>query len=59
MAGGLSQVEAGVCREIVARAPRLLDDLRRYVETPTGPGASASVDELRDVMRRRLEGLGA
>jgi len=59
MTAALSELERKIVADIGARAPRLMADLRRFVETPTGPGATEGLDELRQAMRQRLEALGA
>ncbi len=56
---GLSGREQELCRRIRAAEDRLLDDLRRMVEIPTGTGYEPGLDECRAYMTGRLGALGA
>ena len=55
----LSGEESKVCAAIERRAERMLADLRRYVEIPTGHNHSAGLDEQRGLVVERLAALGA
>lgn len=55
----LSGAEERVCRLIAARERELLEDLRLHVETPTGGGNAAGLDETRGRFTSRLRALGA
>jgi len=51
--------ERRVCDLIDRRADFLLDDLKRHVNTPTGPGGSAGIETSRAVFTERMKKLGA
>lgn len=55
----LSGLEQRLTSEIVARRGALLEDLRLEVQTPTGPGHTAGLDETRGRLTGRLAALGA
>ncbi len=55
----LTATESKVCALIERRASFLLDDLRLHVETPTGGGHRAGLDETRERFVGRLAALGA
>lgn len=55
----LSGQESKVCAAIEARAGRMLADLRRYVDIPTGHNHAAGLDEQRGLIVDRMAALGA
>ncbi len=55
----LSAMEQRVCAAIERRRSALLEDLSLHVAIPTGPGASASLDETRERFTQRLRAIGA
>jgi glutamate carboxypeptidase len=55
----LSSIEQRVCDRIIARRAALIDDLRRLVNIPTGPGSHDGLNETREVLTTRLAKLGA
>lgn len=56
---GLSTEERRVCEGIRARRSEMLEDLRRLVEIPTGPGGERGLEETRGIFAGRLSRLGA
>lgn len=59
----VSEAESKVCRSIVERRDRLLDDLQRLVALPTGGGdygrVRSDVEQTRDLLTTRFAALGA
>ncbi len=55
----LSAAERALCAHIDARGDELLAQLSEYVAIPTGRGWAPGLEQLRGVLRRRLEALGA
>ncbi|MEO1007977.1 MAG: M20/M25/M40 family metallo-hydrolase [Planctomycetota bacterium] len=55
----LSDAERRLCGIIAGKSAFLLEDLRRHIETPTGPGGLAGIDESRGVFAERMHTLGA
>jgi glutamate carboxypeptidase len=55
----LTTQEQRLCAEISRRAGALLDDLRLFVEIPTGTGYTPGLDETRGLLLERCRALGA
>jgi glutamate carboxypeptidase len=55
----LSSQEQRVCGLIAARRSVMLEELRRLVNIPTGPGSEGGLDETRQLLTGRLAKLGA
>lgn len=55
----LSAVEERLVRDIAARARDLLDDLRLFVNIPTGLNHTPGLDETRERLTARLRAIGA
>lgn len=55
----LSSLEQKVCANIATRYEALLEDLRRHVGLPTGPGDANALDDSRGLLTARLVALGA
>jgi glutamate carboxypeptidase len=55
----LTREERSACDIIESKAGFLLDDLRRHVETPTGPGGGEGIEATRQVFTERMAKLGA
>jgi glutamate carboxypeptidase len=55
----LTSSESNLCQRITQRHTALLEDLKRHVELPTGPGGFAALDETRAIFHSRLAKLGA
>lgn len=58
-AAAMTSLESKVCASLASRAPNLLADLERYVAIPTGHNHKPGLDELRGLVTRRCEALGA
>ncbi len=58
-AATLTVLESKVCDSLARRASNLLNDLERYVTIPTGHNHKPGLDELRGLVTRRCESLGA
>jgi glutamate carboxypeptidase len=55
----LTSQEQRVCSLIAARRGLMLEELRRLVNIPTGPGSAGGLDETRGLLVDRLSKLGA
>ncbi len=55
----LTAEERQACDIIESKAGFLLEDLKRHVETPTGPGGGEGIDATRRVFADRMKKLGA
>lgn len=55
----LTQMQQHVCRLIAQRSRRLLEDLQRHVEIPTGRNHTPGLDESRGLFAGRCRQLGA
>ena len=55
----LTEQERRVCALIAERSDFLLEDLRRHVETPTGPGGAEGIAWSRDIFTERMRTIGA
>lgn len=54
----LSALEVDLRARVSRRAGAMLEDLRRFVAIPTGPGGAAGLNELRGLMCDRLAAVG-
>lgn len=55
----LTEAERRACDLIEHRASILLEDLRKHVETPTGPGGATGIEASRKELTDRMQRLGA
>ncbi|UYV13915.1 MAG: M20/M25/M40 family metallo-hydrolase [Phycisphaera sp.] len=55
----LTNEERRTCDLIESRASLLLEDLKRHVETPTGPGGGEGIKATRAIFTERMKKLGA
>ena len=55
----LSELETRLCAAVTSRRGKLLEDLRRHVDTPTGPGSAGGLEATRNEFSQRLSALGA
>ena len=55
----LTTLERKACDLIAERSEFLFEDLKRHVETPTGPGGGEGIDASREIFAERMRALGA
>ncbi|MEO1278769.1 MAG: M20/M25/M40 family metallo-hydrolase [Planctomycetota bacterium] len=55
----LTAEECKACDLIAERSEFLFEDLKRHVETPTGPGGGEGIDQSREIFAERMRAIGA